>query len=369
MANKSKQGGVMRPFVRGLLQAGLLMLILVATGGCGTPDQEEEPTPTQASSSVRVTFAGSTTVQPLAEKLGEVYRQKNPNVVLDISAGGSRVGIQAIQEGSTDIGMASRELHDDEQTDGMEQFQIAIDVLAIIVHTTNPVEQLSLEQLRGIYTGEITNWSEVGGSDMPIAPIIREVSSGTRGAFDEIVLEDGVLLETPENTEITAGEVHTRVATSPDAIGYVGFGHVGGEDVKVLAIDGVEPSPETATDGSYQLKRPLLLLLGPLSRPQARSFVEFALSDEGQQIVADDGWVPVRRPSEPTSPPTTRPAYPAPTTRPAYPAPTTRPAYPAPTTRPAYPAPTTRPAYPAPTTRPAYPAPPAQPDYPEPPSE
>lgn len=243
--------------------------------------------------SERLTFAGSTTVQPLAEKLGEVYRQQNRNVELEIGAGGSRVGIQAVQEGTADIGMASRELKEGEQTEGMEVYQIAVDVLAMIVHPSNPVEELSLEQLKGIYTGEITNWSEVGGEDVPIVPVIRETTSGTRGAFDEIVLGDEEPIETEDNTEVTAGEVHAHVAESEGAIGYVGFGHLSGDDVNVVSIDGVEPSPESAKDGTYKLKRPLQLMTGPLSRPLATEFIDFVLSEEGQKIVIDDGWVPV----------------------------------------------------------------------------
>ncbi len=243
--------------------------------------------------SERLTFAGSTTVQPLAEKLGKVYRQQNPNVELEIGAGGSRVGIQAVQEGTADIGMASRELKEGEQTEGMEVYQIAVDVLAMIVHPSNPVEELSLEQLKGIYTGEITNWSEVGGEDMPIVPVIRETTSGTRGAFDDIVLGDDDPIETEENTEVTAGEVHAHVAESEDAIGYVGFGHLSGDDVKVVSIDGIEPNPESAKDGTYKLKRPLQMMIGSLSRPLAKEFIDFVLSEEGQQIVVEDGWVPV----------------------------------------------------------------------------
>jgi phosphate transport system substrate-binding protein len=242
---------------------------------------------------VRLTFAGSTTVQPLAQKLGDVYQQRNPNVELEIGAGGSRVGIEAVQNGTADIGMASRDLKEEEKTPGMGIHQIAVDVLAIIVNPANPVSQLSHEQLQNIYLGNITNWSELGGPDQPIEVVIREVTSGTRGAFDEIVLDDAEPVASA-TTQVTAGEVHTYVAEKVQAIGYVGFGHVGGDEVKVLSIDGVAPSPQSAMDGTYKLKRPLQLLTGPLSRPQAQSFVDFALSPEGQQVVVEDGWVPVR---------------------------------------------------------------------------
>ncbi len=257
-------------------------------GGRGAVPPE---TPTAVSLQGRLTFAGSTTVQPLVEKLAGVYRQEYPDVDLEIAAGGSVVGIQAVQEGRADIGMASRRLKTEEQSPGMEIYQIAIDVLAIIVHPSNPVNDLSREQLRDIYLGTISNWQEVGGPDMPIVPVIREISSGTRGAFDEIALEGEEPVSTAD-TRITAGEVETRVANTPEAIGYVGFGNVG-DQVKVLMIAGAFPTPETARMNDYQLQRPLLLLVGPLSRPQACTFINFTLSEVGQQIVVDDGWVAV----------------------------------------------------------------------------
>ncbi len=272
-------------------------LLVVLLAGCSstasTPEEVPTETPAQAVSMQRLTFAGSTTVQPLAQKLAESYKQKHSGIEMEIGAGGSRVGIQAIQEGSADIGMASREIREEEQREGMEVHQIAVDVLAMIVHPDNPIDELSLEQLQAIYTGEMTNWQEVGGNDVPILAVIREVSSGTRGAFDDIVLDGEDPLETEDNTHITAGEIHTRVASTEGAIGYVGFGHLSGDDVKVIRIDGVEPSPEVAIDGTYKLKRPLHMLTGPLSRPEAKNFIDYVLSPEGQSLVVEMGWVPV----------------------------------------------------------------------------
>lgn len=283
-------------------QWGRLLVGIVVVGllvaGCGSPGESTEEPPdeqeaeTVVASTERLTFAGSTTVQPLAEELAAAYKEEHPGIELVVGAGGSRVGIEAMKNGTADIGMVSRELREDEHMPGVENYQIAIDVLAIIVNPANPIDNLSLEQLRGIYTGEITNWQEVGGGDMPILPLIRDVSSGTRGAFDEIVLEGGDPIETSENSRITAGEIYQSVAETESAIGYVGFGHIG-DEIKVTSIDGVEPGPETAMDGSYKLKRPLQLLIGPLSRPEAQSFIDFVLSPAGQTIVAGEDWVPV----------------------------------------------------------------------------
>ncbi len=239
-----------------------------------------------------IEIVGSTTVVPLVEKLREVFVQKYPGITVNVGAGGSVVGIEAVQDGRTDIGMSSREVRPEEMREGMKRHQIAIDVLAVIVHPTNPVTDLSKEQLQDIFTGKITNWSEVGGPDLEILPVLREITSGTRGAFDDIALEGAEPTENAD-VQITASEVEAKVASTENAIGYIGFGHINENEIKILSINGVDPSQETALDGSYILLRPLLLLTGPLSRDIADVFVEFALSEEGQKIVEDDGWVPV----------------------------------------------------------------------------
>jgi phosphate transport system substrate-binding protein len=238
----------------------------------------------------RITFAGSTTLQPLAHELGQAFRERYPNVVLDIAAGGSIVGIQAIHDGTVDIGMASRALKP-EEAEGITHHQVAADVIAVVVHASNSVRNLTLEQLHDIYLGRITNWSEVGGADRPIVVVVRGKNSGTRGAFDEIVLEKQEPVAPDLRTAVTAGDMAAIVGENPDAIGYVGFGNVE-PGIKLVAIDDVLPSEETARDGSYRLVRPLLLLTGPLTHPLARMFVDFALGAEGQQIVEASGWVP-----------------------------------------------------------------------------
>jgi phosphate transport system substrate-binding protein len=239
-----------------------------------------------------ITFAGSTTVQPLAHELGEAFREQYPDVTLDIAAGGSVVGIEAVHNGTVDIGMASRALRP-EEAEGIEQHPIAVDVIAVVVHGSNPVQDLALEDLRAIYRGEIDNWSAVGGADQPITVIMRGSNSGTRGAFDEIVLggeePQAAILE----TAVTAGDMAAMVADEPDAIGYVGFGNVE-PDIHMVSIGEVVPSEETAQNGSYPLVRPLLLLTGPLTQPVARRFVEFTASVQGQAIVEQSGWVPAQ---------------------------------------------------------------------------
>jgi len=266
----------------------IIVFLLLTLGACG----QATPTspPTEAPLSGRITFAGSTTVQPLAARLGDAFRQRHPGVTLDIAAGGSVVGIQAVRDGTVDIGMASRSLKPEEAA-GISQHQIAVDVIAVVTPVSNPVGGLSRQQLRDIYLGKIVNWREVGGPDQAIMVVVRGKNSGTRGAFDEIVLEKQEPAAPLLTEAVTAGDMAAMVLASPGAIGYVGFGNLE-PDLKLLAIDGVLPSEATARDGSYRLVRPLLLLTGPLTQPLAQTFVEFALSDEGQQIVEESGWVP-----------------------------------------------------------------------------
>jgi len=266
---------------------GLMVLVTACSRVAATPQPATKPL-----SSGRVTFAGSTTLQPLAHELGQIFQERHPGVEMDIAAGGSTVGIQAIHDGTVDIGMASRSLKP-EEAEGIAQHQAAVDVIAMVVYKSNPVEDITLEQLRDIYLGQIANWSEVGGEDQPITVVVRGKNSGTRGAFDEIVL-DGQEPSSPNlQTAVAASDVAAMVSEDRNAIGYLGFGHFE-LDIKVIAIDNVLPSEETAKDGSYPVVRPLLFLTGPLTQPLADTFVEFALSDEGQQIVAASGWVPAK---------------------------------------------------------------------------
>jgi phosphate transport system substrate-binding protein len=237
-----------------------------------------------------ITFAGSTTLQPLAHELGLAFNVEYPNVVLDIAGGGSLVGIHAVHDGTVDIGMASRSLKP-EEAEGITQHQVAVDVIAVVIHISNPVENLTLEQLRGIYLGDIVNWNQVGGRDQVIVAVARGQNSGTRGAFDQIVLDGQVPKASDMHLAVTAGDMAVAVMNNPAAIGYVGFGNLE-PDLKMVSIDGIPPSEETAQGGSYQLVRPLMFLTGPLTQPLAHMFVDYALSDRGQQIVVASGWVP-----------------------------------------------------------------------------
>jgi phosphate transport system substrate-binding protein len=274
----------------------VVMLVCSFLISCGTstatvPPTFPQPTAIEITPIRKITFAGSTTVHPLVEQMAAPFKAKYPYIDLEIAAGGSVVGINAIRDGQVDIGMSSRDLREDEERTDIVKHRIALDVLAIVVHPDNQVPGLTLEQLRQIYFGEITNWREVGGRDLPIRAVVREVSSGTRGAFDDIVLGDDQDKLSPNvEAQITAGEVEAVVADDESAIGYVGFGNIR-PDVRIVAIDNVLPSPQTAASRDYKLVRPLLLLTGKLSQPIANEFITFAQSPEGRIIIEQAGWV------------------------------------------------------------------------------
>ncbi len=249
-------------------------------------------TPTEDTLTGKLTFAGSTTMQPLVAQLGDEFRSIHTHVTMDIAAGGSAVGIKAIHDGTTDIGMASRALTTDEEN-GISQYQVAIDVLALVVHPSNPIKNLSLAQLQDIYMGKITNWQDLGGPDLAIIPVQRETSSGSRGAFDEMVLQNKTASADKLITTATAGDEAANVANNPGAIGYIGFGNMD-NSTKVITINGILPTQETARDNSYPLTRPLIFMTGPLSQPLAQTFIDYALSPQGQKSVQDLGWVPVK---------------------------------------------------------------------------
>ena len=157
----------------------------------------------------------------------------------------------------------------------------------------NPVKGLTLAQLQDIYMGRLTNWQSLGGPDLQIVPVQRETSSGSRGAFDEMVLQKQTATAQNLVTSVTAGDEAANVAGNPAAIGYVGFGNLDAT-VKVVSVDGILPTQKTARDNSYPLVRPLILMTGPLSQPLAQTFIDFALSPAGQKHIQDLGWIPVK---------------------------------------------------------------------------
>ncbi|HOS94176.1 MAG TPA: phosphate ABC transporter substrate-binding protein [Armatimonadota bacterium] len=244
-------------------------------------------------------LAGSTSVQPVAELIAEHYEVEHPHHSVNVQGGGSTAGVRAALEGAADIGMSSRALKPDEV--GLEPIVVARDAVVLIVHPSNRTTDLTPEQVRAIYTGRITHWSDVTGPkwssddrrDDIITLVTREEGSGTRSAFEEGVMAKADI--TPRAlVQDSTGTVRAIVASDPNAIGYISLGMVSSE-VRALTYGGVQATEETVEEGTYALARPFLLLTRGAPSGEAGQFIRFALSDEGQQLVVRAGYLPVRR--------------------------------------------------------------------------
>ncbi len=245
----------------------------------------------------RITIQGSTTVLPIMQILAEAYLERDPKVDISVSGGGSGVGITALLDGITDIAMSSREAKENEIKDAQDRgkelipFVIAHDAIAIIVHPSNPLNDITLEDLRRIYTGEVQNWAEIGGQNMPVVPISRDFASGTFEVFNRVVLSQKELV--PSALMLVSNlAILQEVSSSPGCIGYVGLGYVQ-KDVKVMSLNGIFPSPENVRLKEYPLARALHLYLSHPPKGKVQDFLEFILSKEGQGLVAEEGFIPV----------------------------------------------------------------------------
>lgn len=234
-------------------------------------------------------IAGSTSVQPYAEVLAEEYMIMNPESLIDIQGGGSSAGITAAQSQSAAIGMSSRSLQVDELD--LWQTEIAIDGLVLIVNPKNPIEDLSLDQIRDIYAGKITHWSQLSGGGSKINLIAREEGSGTRSAFTELAMGEEEI--TPKAiVQDSNGSVMQLVAGDPNAIGFISLGLVN-DQVKALDLDGVEAIGENIINETYKLARPFLFVTKGEPTGLTKSFIDFTLSSEGQKILSDEGLIPI----------------------------------------------------------------------------
>lgn len=240
---------------------------------------------------------GSTTVLPIAQAAAEVFMQNNSQANISVRGGGSGNGIAALIEGTCDIADASRPMKVKEillcQKKGISPVPhiVAMDGIAVIVHTSNPVEGLNIEEIKDIYTGKITNWKELGGKDLKIVVVSRDSSSGTFETFETIVLKGKKVI--PESLAQASNQtVATVISTTKGAIGYVGLGYIS-NTVKALQVNGVIPEQETVVSGKYPISRPLYMYTDGAPQGVAKDFLEFICSEEGQKIVEEQGFVPL----------------------------------------------------------------------------
>jgi len=272
----------------------LVLAIAVLFSAC-VPELNLEPQPTEEASdglSGQIQLAGSTTVQPLAEVLAEAFMADNPDVTIEVQGGGSSVGVTSAGEGMVDIGNTSRNVKGSEfeTFPELQVFTIAYDGIAIVTHPDLELPSLSIDQVKAIFAGEITNYAEVGGPVAEIIVVSREEGSGTRAAFEELVMESGdeeAVITEDALLQQSNGQVRTTVSTTPDSIGYLSFGFLD-ESIKTVAIDGVEPSVANVKNNLYPIFRPLNMLTNGEPNDLAKAFLDFILSDMGQEIVAED---------------------------------------------------------------------------------
>ena len=275
------------------------VMALALLAGCGNQtdnnssnnDNGGDASDTPAASvSGTVSTDGSTSMEKVIGALSESYMAANKDVTVNYNPTGSGAGITAVQEGTCDIGLSSRALKDEEKAAGLKETVLAYDGIAIIVHPDNPVSDLSIEQIAKLYTGEITNWKDVGGSDAEVVLIGREAASGTRDGFESIT---GTKDKCQYRQELTStGDVITAVSQNPDAIGYASLAAIK-VSVKALSVDGVTPSETTVKDGSYQVQRPFVLVTveGKALSAAAQSFFDYATSADAADIIAKAGAV------------------------------------------------------------------------------
>lgn len=240
-------------------------------------------------SKTSITLAGSTAFQPFAEKLAEQYMTQN-SVNVTVQGGGSAVGIQAAASGTAQIGMADLVTLPDEAK-SLTATVVAQDGIVIIVHPSNKVENLTMEQIRGIFNGTITNWKEVGGIDAPITVVSREAGSGTRSSFEQIVKD--VKLKKDALIQDSNGTIREAVANDAKSVGYISHGLVN-EKIKALKVDSFECTTEAISGGNYKLVRPIFLLTKGAPEGEAKNFIDYILSAEGQNTIKTNGLLSVK---------------------------------------------------------------------------
>lgn len=272
-----------------LLAIPMLLILAVIATGCGgsKPQQDTTPSTNTTELSGDIQIAGSTSVQPLSEELAKEFMVKNPKVRINVAGGGSGAGIKAAQEGTANIGASSRELKTEEKT--VKEVIIALDGIAVIVHKDNKIADLKKDDIKKIFLGEVTDWSQVGGDNGVIRVITREEGSGTRGAFEELVLgKDAAGKEQKvfdkANVQNSTGAVRTAVAADKNAIGYVSLGSLNA-DVKAVKVDGVEASVENIKSKTYKISRPFIYMTQKDPEGVTKAYIDWVLSDEGQAVV------------------------------------------------------------------------------------
>ena len=285
----------MKKIISIALIAVLALALLAGCGSSAAPATTTAPaSEAPAELSGTVATDGSTSMEKVIGALGEAFMEQNKGVTFTYNPTGSGSGITAVGEGRCDIGLSSRALKDDEKASGLKETILALDGIAVIVNPANPVSDLDVETIAKIYTGEITNWKEVGGNDAEIVLIGREAGSGTRDGFESITDTKDSCKYRQELT--STGDVITTVSTNPDAIGYASLAALK-DNVKALTVGGIAPTEDTVKDGSYVIQRPFVLVTkdGAELSTAAQAFFDYATSADAADLIAAAGAVAVAK--------------------------------------------------------------------------
>lgn len=280
-----------KALIAGLIMVTAMSAVLTGCGGDPAPSGGEG----SEALSGTVVIAGSTSVQPLSEELAEAFMAENQGVTVEVQGGGSGQGIKAIADKIADLGALSREVKEEEKASVGNITVIAKDGVAVVVNPESTASDLTLEQIKKIFTGEITNWKEVGGDDAEIVVVSREEGSGTRGAFTEItkvLTKDDSGKEIDQTTtnaivQPSTGAVKQTVAKTPNSIGYISLGSLD-DTVKALMVEGVEPSDSTVKSGDYKISRPFIYVSAAEISGAAEAYLDFVMGEKGQAIVAEE---------------------------------------------------------------------------------
>lgn len=276
----------------------LAIVASVMSVSCGGPSSQSTGSATPTVSN-KLFINGSTTLLPLAEKAVEAFRKRKPDITVSLSGGGSLAGINGLIDGYSDIAMSSRALHNDEKDKlrkkrlGSKEQIVALDAIIPIVHPTNPVKDLTLAQLKDIFTGKITDWQQVGGKKGEIQLFARDFTSGTHEAWSELVLNKEAASKSARE-KASSTEILEMIALTPNAIGYDGIGYVEGDKrVKPLSVDGKVATATSVLDRSYKIIRPLYFFTRENPSTAVIEFMNFVLSGEGQALISQAKFVPI----------------------------------------------------------------------------
>jgi len=255
----------------------LVVLTILLGGGCG-----KGKTP--------ITLAGSTAFQPFAEKLAEQYMSTHASVAITVQGGGSAVGVQSTISGAAQIGMADLVVLP-EEAKALSSTVVARDGIAVVVNPANRITDLTLQQVRDIFNGKIRNWKDVGGADALLTVVSREAGSGTRSSFEQIVTD--ITLTKDALIQDSNGTIRETVANDANALGYLSHGLLNPK-IKAVRINGQECTNETIAAGTYTLVRPIYLLVKGTPQGEIKDFIDYILSDPGQQTIKENGLIPAR---------------------------------------------------------------------------